>query len=495
MAVRFGGLPVEQVFDSNGDPLAGAKLSFFDTGTSTPHNTFSDDALTTPNANPVVADSAGRFGAIFLDNADYKVILKTSADVTIWTADPVHGGPANPLFSAISVKSGNYTILSGDNGKLIPVTATATITLPAATVGATFRVGIVNAGAGIVTVARAGADTIGTGLTSLKLASNQGAFFQSDGTSKFYVVGFDGRGKGADVASAATLNIGEDGDYFHVTGTTTITAIEGRPTGFEITLEFDGALQLTHNAVSLILFGGQNFTTVAGDILKLRSEADGGNWRLMSINGQGQIIGWPEDTAPDAANDYLQTWDASANALKKVKIRTASVSVIDKNGTTPAIVNTITETSTYSVTVKGGALGANGAVRVTILGEYLNNSGAGATVTLRVKFGGVTIYQDVTASIATSALTRPFRLDFFLSNRNSTGLNIMTGRVHIGNIVAATTGAGDLATDGLLSTMIDSNPGGSIDTTLDQVFDVTIQHSVANANINWTRTYVVTELI
>ncbi len=81
--------------DSSGDVLAGAKLEFFQTGTSTKLDTYSDDGLTTANANPVVADAAGRWAAIFLRDEDYKVTLSDSGDVQIWTADPVRGGVDN----------------------------------------------------------------------------------------------------------------------------------------------------------------------------------------------------------------------------------------------------------------------------------------------------------------------------------------------------------------------------------------------------------------
>lgn len=81
--------------DSSGGVLAGAKLEFFETGTSTNLDTYSDDALTTANANPVVADSAGRWGAIFLRDQKYKVTLSDSDDVQIWSADPVDGGLDN----------------------------------------------------------------------------------------------------------------------------------------------------------------------------------------------------------------------------------------------------------------------------------------------------------------------------------------------------------------------------------------------------------------
>lgn len=87
--------------------------------------------------------------------------------------------------------------------------------------------------------------------------------------------------KGADVASAAALNIGSDGWYFHVTGTTTITSIAARLAGQVITLHFTGALTLTHNATSLILQGGTNVTTAAGDVFTFVSEGSG-NWREKS---------------------------------------------------------------------------------------------------------------------------------------------------------------------------------------------------------------------
>ena len=90
MAQRFD-LPRVTPVTGAGAPYAGGKLYFYAAGTSTPQNTYSDNALTTPNANPVVADSDGRFGDIFMAVADYKVILKTAADVTVWTADPVAG--------------------------------------------------------------------------------------------------------------------------------------------------------------------------------------------------------------------------------------------------------------------------------------------------------------------------------------------------------------------------------------------------------------------
>lgn len=83
--------PRVQIIDTNGEVVPGAKIYFYETGTSTPLNTYSDYANTIANTNPVVCDASGRAGPIFLvETKIYKVIVKTSADVTIYTQDPVH---------------------------------------------------------------------------------------------------------------------------------------------------------------------------------------------------------------------------------------------------------------------------------------------------------------------------------------------------------------------------------------------------------------------
>ena len=74
--------------------------------------------------------------------------------------------------------------------------------------------------------------------------------------------GFAGA-KGADIASAATVVIGTDGDRFDITGTTTITGFTVA-IGRQFTLQFDGAVLLT-NGASLVLPGAANITTSAGD--------------------------------------------------------------------------------------------------------------------------------------------------------------------------------------------------------------------------------------
>lgn len=83
-------MPWTQAIDGVGNTLAGAKLYFFEAGTSTPQNVYADGDLTVALSNPVIADGGGRFVPIYLANAQYKVMLYTANDVLVWSADNIN---------------------------------------------------------------------------------------------------------------------------------------------------------------------------------------------------------------------------------------------------------------------------------------------------------------------------------------------------------------------------------------------------------------------
>ena len=93
--------PHAYIPDPNGKPYAGAKAYFYITGTTTAQNTYSDYALTVPNANPVVADGNGMWGPIYLlPNVRYRVTLKTSTDALIYTQDDYAGTQGTNTFTS-----------------------------------------------------------------------------------------------------------------------------------------------------------------------------------------------------------------------------------------------------------------------------------------------------------------------------------------------------------------------------------------------------------
>lgn len=96
--------------------------------------------------------------------------------------------------------------------------------------------------------------------------------------------------QGSDVASAGTVTLGEGG-YFHITGTTTITDIDlgTDKAGREVRLMFAAALTLTHSA-TLILPGGANITTAAGDVACFVSEGSDVVRCVSYMKANGQAV-------------------------------------------------------------------------------------------------------------------------------------------------------------------------------------------------------------
>lgn len=134
MAARFV-LPYADA--GNGiSPSDGAKLFFYEPGTSTLKNTYSDAAGSTANPNPMVSDSDGVFGNIFI-SGQYKVVLQDKNGVQIGSWDPVDefavGGywydtvaamVAASLPAGVTVYTRGYTT-AGDGGQAAYLIKTA----------------------------------------------------------------------------------------------------------------------------------------------------------------------------------------------------------------------------------------------------------------------------------------------------------------------------------------------------------------------------------
>jgi hypothetical protein len=82
-----------QFLDDNGTPLAGGKLYTYVAGTTTPATTYTSSSGVTSNTNPIILDAAGRVsGEVwFTAGVLYKIVLKTSDDVEVWTKDNIPG--------------------------------------------------------------------------------------------------------------------------------------------------------------------------------------------------------------------------------------------------------------------------------------------------------------------------------------------------------------------------------------------------------------------
>lgn len=93
-----------QFFDSNGVPLSGGKLYVYEAGTTTPAVTYTSYTGVTPNPHPIILDSAGRPPQQIWVSAteNSKFVLKTSADVDVWTKDNI------PSFASVTAAEITY---------------------------------------------------------------------------------------------------------------------------------------------------------------------------------------------------------------------------------------------------------------------------------------------------------------------------------------------------------------------------------------------------
>ena len=99
---------------SAGSSLPGAKLYFYETGTTTEQPVYQESTLTTAHTQPIVADASGFFDDIWLDpneGVDYRVKLDTSADVQVWQIDNVPRQRSNFVTGTFEV---TYTGFSAD---------------------------------------------------------------------------------------------------------------------------------------------------------------------------------------------------------------------------------------------------------------------------------------------------------------------------------------------------------------------------------------------
>ena len=261
------GYPKFQAIDSNGDPLSGGLLYTYAPGTSTPKAAYTDKDCATPADNPVVLDSSGEANVYIC--AEYKFVLKTSAGTTLWTIDDINEATtvslADNTAEAWALKEGSntyITIATTDGAELITFAQNVTFA------------GITIPDLGTVTTADINGGTV-DGVVIGGANPQDGTFDVVSVTESLLTH------QGADVASGSALDVTGAGNFFDVTGTTTVTSIASKGVGSFVVLEFDGVLTLTHHATDLILPGAANITTAAGDVGMFYEYASG-DWRCVS---------------------------------------------------------------------------------------------------------------------------------------------------------------------------------------------------------------------
>ena len=276
-----------RAFDSNGDPLTGGKLYTYEAGTNTPKDTYTDSTEAIAHSNPVILNSTGYAGSdatplgVWLGAGGYKFILKTSADVTLWSIDNVGGEISNAFGGQSYDNNTNLTITSVYANAVINQTAAGTLSLlPVATAGEGFYFIVKKNTSSTVTIDPNASETI-NGAATLALTGD--AIIYCDGTKWLSLL--------MDTVGAASNNTFSGNNTF--TGTNT----------FSNNVTFTGDI-LTPSDGTLTIASGAITTT--GVYHLVDTEGAGATDDLDTINGvaDGQLL---KIRAANAARDIVIT--------------------------------------------------------------------------------------------------------------------------------------------------------------------------------------------
>jgi hypothetical protein len=221
-----------------------------------------------------------------------------------------------------------------------------------------------------------------------KNADGDLAYFPGSSAGTRYGAHYDGAFSNTStvsINSATTTDLGstaiiDSSASVVIQGTVTITSFGSScPLGSLKTLEFAGALTLTHNASTLIIPGAANITTVAGDCAVVRYEG-GGSWRVISYTPAASSPFGTTLTATHKGPLDLSASGAGQIAFPASQNASAGANTLDdyEEGTwTPTIIGNVTAgVQTYvnqsGVYVKVG--------QVVMASGYVNLSAKGGTM-------------------------------------------------------------------------------------------------------------------
>ena len=231
--------------------------------------------------------------------------------------------------------------------------------------------------------------------------------------------------KGADVVSAPALPILTDGNYFDVTGTTTITSINTTgKIGAVIKLHFDGILTLTHHATDLILPSAASITTAAGDEAEFVEYA-AGDFRCTSYtkaDGTALVVTGNSTASSFSSAGLVQISSATQNSLATTSTGFQTVQLSATTGFYIHGIATYTKIRPYKISngtiafgvdtnlANGGNTVASSACRVSdteaIICYYNSGLSGMAAVIVGIDATTLAITQNTAISIATSGTNR-----------------------------------------------------------------------------------------
>lgn len=275
-----------QLFNNQGIVLSGGKIWTYQAGTTTAQTTWTDSTQVVANANPIILDSAGRppNEIWLLSGQPYKFILTDSNDNTLGTWDNVSGINDVSFTAAVSewqsssltptyISSTSFSV-PGNNVAMFQTNRRVQITVTSGTIYGY----VVSSSFSSVTTVVIQPDS--TGLDSGISVVNLGLLTVTHPSVPQEYLAFNAPVNVSSATSPTPIGAALSANVT-ITGTTTITAFDNVIAGIVRFAKFSDVLTLTHNGTSLILPGGVNITTAAGDQAVFRSLGSG-NWECLN---------------------------------------------------------------------------------------------------------------------------------------------------------------------------------------------------------------------
>jgi len=248
-------------------------------------------------------------GALLLTHNGTSLIMPNGANITTVAGDvgifeSLGSGNWRCLnyFSAMtqlgtglgSIASASTTNLGSLSNPAISITGTTTIT----SLGSTAPVGTVKyvTFAGALTLTHNGTSLILPDGVNITTVAGDSMIVECIASGNWRVLSYEYVNQQIfrdfqTIASATTTDLGSvSASAITISGTTTITGFGSTAAvGAVKFVHFSGALTLTHNGTSLILHGGSNITTAAGDTAVFM-HVSSGNWRCLTWTPAGATV-------------------------------------------------------------------------------------------------------------------------------------------------------------------------------------------------------------
>jgi hypothetical protein len=156
--------------------------------------------------------------------------------------------------------------------------------------------------------------------------------------------------------------------------------------------------------------------------------------------------------------------------------------------------NSVALNTLYSVNVPNADMNGH-ALRLTLGGTYLNNSGGNSNLALRVELNGKAGYRAAGLVIAAAATSRAWKLVVEITARNTTVQELL-GHFSLSDATAPIAGVAPIAVTNLANNTFEATGAeDTSDETLTTAITVLFGHSVAAATISITTKTAILERI